>query len=126
MNDLAALLPLVAILALFWFMVVRPQQRRQREVTALQSSIEVGQRVMMSSGIYGTIRAITDDTARLEIAPGTEIEIARAAIAKVDAPRRQAGQRSGRRSDRRCLIGVRPRRRSPVSPSTCPTGRRRA
>ena len=32
MNDLAALLPLVAILALFWFMVVRPQQRRQKEV----------------------------------------------------------------------------------------------
>ena len=86
MNDLAALLPLVAILALFWFMVVRPQQRRQREVTALQNSIEVGQRVMMSSGIYGTVRAITDDTARLEIAPGTEIEIARAAIAKVDSP----------------------------------------
>ena len=87
MNDLAALLPLVAILALFWFMVVRPQQRRQREVTALQRSVEVGQRVMISSGIYGTIRAVTDDTARLEIAPGTEIEIARAAIAKVDAPR---------------------------------------
>ncbi len=86
MNDLAALLPLVAILALFWFMVVRPQQRRQREVTALQNSIEVGQRVMMSSGIYGTVRSVTDDTARLEIAPGTEIEIARAAIAKVDAP----------------------------------------
>ena len=86
MNDLAALLPLVAILALFWFMVIRPQQRRQREVSALQSSIEVGQRVMMSSGIYGTIRSVTDDTARLEIAPGTEIEIARAAIAKVDDP----------------------------------------
>lgn len=86
MNDLAALLPLVAILALFWFMVVRPQQRRQREVTALQSSIEVGQRVMMSSGIYGTVRAVTDDTARLEIAPGTEIQIARAAIARVVEP----------------------------------------
>ena len=86
MNDLAALLPLVAILALFWFMVVRPQQRWQREVTALQNSIEGGQRVMMSSGIDGTVRAVTDDTARLEIAPGTEIEIARAAIAKVDAP----------------------------------------
>lgn len=86
MNDLAALLPLVAILALFWFMVVRPQQRRQREVTALQNSIEVGQRVMMSSGIYGTVRGMTDDTARLEIAPGTEIEIARAAIARVDSP----------------------------------------
>ena len=86
MNDLAALLPLVAILALFWFMVVRPQQRRQKDVVRLQQSIEVGQRVMMSSGIYGTIRSVTDDTARLEIAPGTEIEIARAAIAKVDTP----------------------------------------
>jgi preprotein translocase subunit YajC len=85
-NDLAALLPLVAILGLFWFMVIRPAKRRQQEVASLQSSIEVGQRVMMSSGVYGTIRSITDDRARLEIAPGTEIEIARAAIAKVDSP----------------------------------------
>ncbi|RYB96513.1 preprotein translocase subunit YajC [Nocardioides glacieisoli] len=86
MNDLAALLPLVAILALFWFMVVRPQRRRQQEVIALQNSIEVGQQVMMSSGIYGTVRSVTDDTARLEIAPGTEIQIARAAIARVVEP----------------------------------------
>ena len=86
MNDLAALLPLVAILALFWFMVIRPQRRRQQEVASLQSSIQVGQRVMMSSGVFGTITSIVDDRARLEIAPGTEIEIARAAIAKVDEP----------------------------------------
>lgn len=86
MNDLAALLPLFAILALFWFMVMRPQQRRQREVVALQNSIEVGQRVMMSSGIFGTVVSVTDDRARLEVAPGTQIEIARAAIAKVEQP----------------------------------------
>jgi preprotein translocase subunit YajC len=85
-NDLAALVPLVAILALFWFMVIRPQQRRQKEVVSLQNSIEVGQRVMMSSGIFGTVVSITDDRARLQVAPGTEIEIARAAIAKVDSP----------------------------------------
>lgn len=95
MNDLAALLPLVAILALFWFMVIRPQQRRQREVTALQRSIEVGQRVMMSSGIFGTVTSVTDDKARLEIAPGTEIEIARAAIAKVESPTHDLGQEPG-------------------------------
>ena len=95
MNDLAALLPLVAILALFWFMVIRPQQRRQREVAALQSSIQVGQRVMMSSGVYGTVTSITDDRARLEIAPGTEIEIARAAIAKVDSPAVEPGHEAG-------------------------------
>jgi preprotein translocase subunit YajC len=90
-NDLAALLPLVAILALFWFMVIRPQQRRQKEVVALQNSIQVGQRVMMSSGVFGTVVSLTDDRARLEIAPGTQIEIARAAIAKVDEPVGQSG-----------------------------------
>jgi preprotein translocase subunit YajC len=90
-NDLAALLPLVAILALFWFMVIRPQQRRQKEVVALQNSIQVGQRVMMSSGVFGTVVSLADDRARLEIAPGTQIEIARAAIAKVDEPVEQAG-----------------------------------
>jgi preprotein translocase subunit YajC len=90
-NDLAALLPLVAILALFWFMVIRPQQRRQKEVVRLQESIQVGQRVMMSSGIFGTVVSLTDDRARLEIAPGSQIEIARAAIAKVDEPLQQPG-----------------------------------
>ena len=95
MNDLAALLPLVAILALFWFMVVRPQQRRQKDVVRLQQSIEVGQRVMMSSGIYGTVVSLADDRARLEIAPGTQIDIARAAIAKVDEPLPQPGPDAG-------------------------------
>jgi len=85
-NDLAALLPLVAILALFWFMVIRPQRRRQQAIVSLQESIQVGQRVMMSSGVFGTVTSIAEDRARLEIAPGTEIEIARAAIAKVDEP----------------------------------------
>jgi preprotein translocase subunit YajC len=90
-NDLAALLPLVAILALFWFMVVRPQQRRQKEVVRLQESIQVGQRVMMSSGIFGTVVSLADDRARLEVAPGTQIDIARAAIAKVDGPLEEPG-----------------------------------
>lgn len=86
MNDLAALLPLIIIIALFWLLMVRPQQRRQREIVSLQESLQVGQRVMMSSGVFGSIVALTDDRARLEVAPGTQIEIARAAIAKVDTP----------------------------------------
>lgn len=95
MNDLAALLPLVAILALFYFIGIRPQQRRAKEIAALQRSIEVGQRVMMSSGIFGTVTSIDDDTATLEIAPGTRIEIARAAIAKVDPPVTGVEERDG-------------------------------
>lgn len=92
MNDVVAFLPLVAILALFWFMVMRPQQRRQREVVALQNSLEAGQRVMMSSGIFGTVVTVSDDRVTLEIAAGTRIEVARAAIAKIESPTEVLGE----------------------------------
>ena len=86
LGQLASFLPLVAIALLFWVMVVRPASRRQKAVAQLQSDLQPGQRVMLSSGIYGTIHSLADDRARVEIAPGTQIEVARAAISVVDTP----------------------------------------
>ena len=86
MGELASFLPLVAIALLFWLMVVRPASRRQKAVAQLQADLQPGQRVMLSSGIYGTVRSLADDRARVEIAPGTEIEVARAAISVVQTP----------------------------------------
>ena len=112
------LLPLVAILALFWFMVIRPQQRRQKEVTALQNSIEVGQRVMMSSGVFGTVpRSPTT-------APASRSHPARRSRSR--APPSPRSTRRSRRRARRCLTGARPGRRSSASLVDVPTGRRRA
>jgi preprotein translocase subunit YajC len=85
-GQLASFLPLVAIALLFWLMVVRPASRRQKAVAQLQADLQPGQRVMLSSGIYGTVRSLADDRARIEIAPGTEVEVARAAISVVDTP----------------------------------------
>ena len=84
MSEFAPLLPLLAILVLFWLMVIRPASRRQKAVVALQESLQVGQRVMLTSGFFGTITALTDDRAHLELAPGLQVEVARAAVAKVD------------------------------------------
>ena len=86
MGELASFLPLVAIALLFWLMVVRPASRRQKAVAQLQADLQPGQRIMLSSGIYGTVRSLADDRARVEIAPGTEIEVARAAISVVQTP----------------------------------------
>lgn len=86
MGELASFLPLVAIALLFWLMVVRPASRRQKAVAQLQANLQPGQQVMLSSGIYGTVRSLADDRARVEIAPGTEIEVARAAISVVQSP----------------------------------------
>ena len=84
MTELVSFLPLVAIALLFWLMVVRPASRRQKELARLQSSLEPGQRVMLSSGIFGTVTSVADDRVRVEIAPGVEVEVVRPAIGSVE------------------------------------------
>ena len=84
--ELVSLLPLLLIVLLFWLMVVRPAARRQKEVARLQESLQPGHRVMLASGIFGTIRSLSDDRARIELAPGVEVEVVRGAVTSVDRP----------------------------------------
>ena len=86
MTGLVSFLPLVAIALLFWLMVVRPASRRQKELARIQSALQPGQRVMLSSGIFGTVASVVDDRVRVEIAPGVEVEVVRPAIGSVEAP----------------------------------------
>ena len=87
MNDLAGFLPFVLIALVFWFLIVRPQRRRQRELMETQSAIAPGTEVMLGSGIYGTVVSLDDDTVGLQLAPGTTVKVARQAIVKVlDGP----------------------------------------
>ena len=76
-------LSFVLILAVFWLLILRPQQRRQRELRAVQSSLSAGSDVMLSSGIYGTVVSVADESVRVEIAPGTTIKVARQAVVRV-------------------------------------------
>jgi preprotein translocase subunit YajC len=84
MDLLAAAAPFILVLLFFWFFLIRPQQRRQREVQRMQSAIAAGDRVMLTSGIFGTVVAISDERAEVEVAAGTRLEVMRAAIAKVE------------------------------------------
>jgi preprotein translocase subunit YajC len=79
-SELASLLPLVGIALLFWLLLIRPQQRRQREMRQMQSSLAVGDRVMLASGIYGVLRSLDDERVGVELAPGVVVEVARGAI----------------------------------------------
>ena len=85
-------------------MLIVPRQREMRRHTALVASLAVGDEVMTGSGIYGTITALEDDLAWLEVAPGVVIKVARRAIAaKVDASR---PRRIRRRRRRRATIAA--------------------
>ena len=79
------LLPFVAIALIFWLLLVRPQQRQRKQIAELQAALKVGDRIMLASGIFGTITATTEDRVHVEVADGVVIEVVRAAVGSVVA-----------------------------------------
>lgn len=68
---------------LLWLIVVRPQRKRQSQQRAMINELQVGDDVLTAGGIYGTVTRIEEDEVTVEIAPGTEVRVARRAIAGV-------------------------------------------
>jgi len=70
----------VVVAGFFWLLILRPQQRRMAAVRTLQAELREGDEVMTTSGIYGTIVTLGDDTLELRIAPNAVIKVARGAV----------------------------------------------
>lgn len=83
-NPIVAFLPLLLMGVVFYFLLIRPQSQRRRAQLQMQSDIEVGDEIVTTAGIYGTITDIDDDfgIVTVEVAPNTDIRMARAAIAQ--------------------------------------------
>jgi preprotein translocase subunit YajC len=82
-KDWASLLPFVLIVLVFWFLVVRPARKQQHRLASTQASVAVGSEVMLGSGLYGTVVSVGEETLQLELAPGTQVKVARQAVVKV-------------------------------------------
>jgi preprotein translocase subunit YajC len=80
MFDYGTILMIVAVIALFYFMMIRPQQKRTKEQKAMMSAIKPGDRVMTISGIVGTVRHFGEKQVILEISPGVEMTVVKGAI----------------------------------------------
>ncbi len=97
MSPAVQLLVILVALVAFWAIVLRPARTAQKRVQQLQNELEVGLEVVLSAGIFGTIRALSEQKAEIEIAPGTVITVARQVVvrrvdefegAATDAPER--------------------------------------
>ena len=78
---------LLAMFALLWLLLIRPQAKRKLAQQQLLSSVEVGDEILTAGGLYGFVRAISDtDELEVEIAPGTTVRMARRAVAAVIPP----------------------------------------
>ncbi|HMG30191.1 MAG TPA: preprotein translocase subunit YajC [Jiangellaceae bacterium] len=76
------LLPIL-LLVVFYFLLIRPQQKQRRDIAQVQSTVAPGARIMTSAGLIGTVVAIEGDEVVLEVAPGVTNRYVRRAIVRV-------------------------------------------
>ena len=80
-SMLTAMLPLVVIFVIFYFLVIMPQRRKEKKHREMLDALKGGERVLTSSGIFGTVTRVTEDRFEIEIATGTRIWLAKGYIA---------------------------------------------
>jgi len=87
-SFLTGILPLVLIFVVFWFLLIRPQQKRMKDHKALIAAIKKGDEVMTSGGIVGKVTKAseTSPTVEVEIADNVRVQVARAQIAGIWNP----------------------------------------
>ncbi|MBS1841051.1 MAG: preprotein translocase subunit YajC [Acidobacteria bacterium] len=76
---------MIIVMGIFYVMLILPQQRQRKKTQAMLQALKSGDKVITSSGIYGTVNGIDGDTIILKIADQVKIRIARSAIAQVEA-----------------------------------------
>ena len=81
-NPLASLLPLVLIIVVFYLFMIRPQMKRQKDLKNYRESLQKGDKVVTTGGIYGKIADIKDQVVLIEIADKLRIKVDKSAILK--------------------------------------------
>ena len=82
MQQYSGLLMIVALFAIMYFFMIRPQQKRQKEIQNFRKSITIGQAVVTAGGIYGVVKQIdeNDNTLMIEVATGVRIKVDRNSV----------------------------------------------
>jgi preprotein translocase subunit YajC len=79
-NPWLQLIPFALILGIFYFVMVLPMRKRQQKVQAFLAALKVGDRIITTGGIYGSITRLNDQSVQLQVANNVRIEVSRAAI----------------------------------------------
>ena len=82
-NPLMNLVPIVAIFAIFYFLLIRPQQKQQSEHDALLKNLKAGDKVLTSGGLYGTITGFRGDDLEVQFSQTVKLTVARSAVSRV-------------------------------------------
>jgi preprotein translocase subunit YajC len=81
-SSITAFLPLIVLVGVFWFMIMRPQQRKVRDQRQMLSAVKQGDRVVAAGGIVGTVRRVDDDTLSLQVADNVVIKVDKGTVSR--------------------------------------------
>ncbi len=83
MGTLIGFAPLIIIFGIFYFLMIRPQQKRQKEVAQMQEDMKKGDKVVTTGGIYGLVETVGNKTVTLKIAENTKVKFGKTYISEV-------------------------------------------
>lgn len=81
-NPLMSFLPLILIIVVFYFFMIRPQMKRQKELRKFRESIQKGDSVVTTGGIYGKVADIKETTILLQVDEGVKLKVDKSAVVK--------------------------------------------
>jgi preprotein translocase subunit YajC len=81
-NPLGMFLPLIAILVIFWLFMIRPQAKRQKELRKFRDSLQKGDKVITTGGIYGKVASVTDTIVVLQVDENTKLTVDKGSVIK--------------------------------------------
>lgn len=81
-NPLGMFLPLIAILVIFWIFMIRPQAKRQKELKKFRESLQRGDKVITTGGIYGKIASVSDTQVVLQVDENTKLTVDKGSVIK--------------------------------------------
>ena len=85
-GDLMTFLPMIAIFVVFYFLLIRPQQKRAKETRAMLEALQKGDEIVTAGGIVGRIAKLTDQYAAIEIAQGVRVRAVKSTLTQVVKP----------------------------------------
>lgn len=75
--------PLIAMFAIFYFLLIRPQQKKQKEHTSMLEALKEGDNILTNGGIYGTIKKIKEDVLTVQIADNVRVKVSRKSVSRL-------------------------------------------
>lgn len=82
-GSFGAFIPLILMFAIFYFLLIRPQQKKAKQHREMVSSLKKGDKIVSSGGLHGTVTGLTDAVVTVEIAPKVRVKISRGSVSGV-------------------------------------------